>query len=105
ERAVDAYGPRPLLALGRAERRSALGRAREALEDFDVALEGELYGLRSRARTALLAGEAARRAGELERSLRYFELGASDPETQAAARAALASVRTELAARSPAAPE
>jgi len=105
ERAVDAHGARPLLALGRAERRSALGRPREALEDFETALEGELYGLRSRARTALLAGEAARRAGELERSLRYFELGASDPETHAAARAALLSVRAELAGRSPAAPE
>ena len=86
--------------MGRAERLSALGRALSRLEDFDLALSaGELYGLRSRARAALLAGEAAQRAGELERSLGYFELAASDNDTQAAARAALERVRSEIADR------
>ncbi len=49
EREIALHGPRPLLSMGRAERLSALGRARESLEDFDLALSGELYGLRSRA--------------------------------------------------------
>jgi tetratricopeptide (TPR) repeat protein len=101
EREISARGPRPLLSLGRAERLSALGRAGEALGDFDAALEGELSGLRSRARTALLAGEAARRAGELDRSVAYLEIATTDAETQAPARAALERVRAELASRSP----
>jgi hypothetical protein len=56
EREVARGGSRPLLALGIAERYSALGRAAEALDAFDLALSSDLQGLRSRARTALLAG-------------------------------------------------
>ena len=102
EREISARGPRPLLSLARAERLSALGRASEALGDFDVALEGDLQGVRSRARTALLAGEAARRAGELERSVGYFEIAITDAVTQPPARAALERIRAELAQRLPA---
>jgi hypothetical protein len=104
EREASARGLRPLLALGIAERLSALDRAPEALERFELALASELGGLRSRARVALLAGEAARRAGELERSQVHFESAALAPETQAAARAALARVRSELASRAAPAP-
>jgi hypothetical protein len=99
EREVAARGMRPLLALGIAERLSALGRAPEALERFELALASDLGGLRERARVALLAGEAARRAGELDRARAHFEQAALEPETQAAARAALARVRGELASR------
>ena len=105
EHEVEARGLRPLLALGIAERLSALGRAEESLERFDFALASELSGMRSRARAALLAGEAARRAGAFERSRAYLELAAADPETQAAARAALERVRAELASRTAPAPE
>jgi hypothetical protein len=104
EREAAANGLRPLLALGIAERLSVLGRAPEALERFDLALGSDLGGLRQRARVALLAGEAARRAGELERSRSYFEQAALDADTQAAARAALARVRAELASRAAPAP-
>ena len=105
EREVAARGLRPLLALGLAERLAALGRAEESLERFDFALASDLGGLRSRSRAALLAGEAARRAGELERSRAYLELAAADPETQSAARAALERLRSELASRDAPAPE
>ncbi|HSU39712.1 MAG TPA: hypothetical protein VLJ38_09090, partial [Polyangiaceae bacterium] len=99
EREVAARGLRPLLALGIAERFAALGRTPEALEHFELALAGELYGLRSRARTALLAGETARRAGEYERARAYLEQAALDSETQAAARTALEHLRVERASR------
>jgi hypothetical protein len=104
EREVLRAGPRPLLSLGIAERLSALDRPREALDAFELALASDLRGLRPRSRVALLAGEAARRAGELERSLSYFEQAAADPETQAAARAALERVRSEVMSREAGAP-
>jgi hypothetical protein len=104
EREIARGGPRPLLSLGVAERWSALGRAAEALDAFDAALSSDLRGLRPRSRVALLAGEAARRAGELERSRSYFEQAAADQETQAAARAALERLRSEVLSLQAAAP-
>jgi tetratricopeptide (TPR) repeat protein len=99
ERETKARGVRPLLALGIAERLSVLGRAHEALEYFELALVGELGGLRVRSRVALSAGEAARRAGELERACVYLEQAALDPETQHVARPVLDAARAELASR------
>jgi tetratricopeptide (TPR) repeat protein len=99
ERASSELGQAPLIALGIAERLAASGRPAEALAAFDTALAGELHELRQRPRVALLAGEAARRAGELERAERYLEESVSDPVTQASARAALEIVRSELAQR------
>jgi hypothetical protein len=90
-------GPRPLVALGIAERLAARGESAAALEAFEHALGGELQGVRRPSRVALAAGEAARRAGDLERADTCFELAALDPEVEAFARAALEAVRTERA--------
>jgi hypothetical protein len=90
-------GPRPLVALGIAERLAARGESAAALEAFEHALGGELQGVRRSSRVALAAGEAARRAGDLERADTCFELAALDSEVESYARAALDAVRSERA--------
>jgi tetratricopeptide (TPR) repeat protein len=91
-------GPRPLIALGIAERLAARGESAAALEAFDHALGGDLQGVRRPSRVALAAGEAARRAGDLDRADACFELAALDGEVEGIARGALEVVRSERAA-------
>jgi len=91
-------GPRPLVALGIAERLAARGEAAAAREAFEHALGGDLQEVRRPARVALSAGEAARRAGDLDRAERCLEMAVLDPQVEVAARAALEAVRAEQAA-------
>src|SRR5690606_18438914 len=82
ERAEAAVGPRPLIALGIAERLSAAGALLRGLAYYDVALGGDLLGLRRRAEAAvgprpLIALGIAERlsaAGDLLRGLAYYDV-------------------------------
>ncbi|MEZ4225606.1 MAG: hypothetical protein R3B13_31930 [Polyangiaceae bacterium] len=84
-RAQSEVGMAPLVALGIAERLAQGGEPAQALDAFDVALSGDLIGLRSRARVALSAAHAAHVAGELERAQKLVEIAASDSRTRDAA--------------------
>ncbi|MEJ7727931.1 MAG: tetratricopeptide repeat protein [Polyangiaceae bacterium] len=75
-------GPRPLIALGMAERLSMRRSFGAALPLFERALAGDLRGLRGRGRVALAAAEAAVNAGELDAAARFLEEAAVAPETR-----------------------
>jgi tetratricopeptide (TPR) repeat protein len=101
----------PLVALGIAERLVEGGEHSRALPLFDVALSGELHDVRQRGRVAIMAADAAREAGDLERALGYVQIAASDAVTRDAGLALQSQLRAEkLAAemarqrRQPAAP-
>lgn len=100
EDAEQALGARPLIALALAERLARAEKFAEALPYFDLALGGDLRGLRPRARVALLAAEAARSHGERERAAGYLEIAAEDPEYREQA----AALGLELQAKRSAAP-
>jgi tetratricopeptide (TPR) repeat protein len=94
ERAASELGERPLLALGLAERRaeSAPG---EALRWFDLALGGDLHGLRTRGKVALRAAEVAFGSDNADRARGYLAIALSEPETREEARQASLRHRSE----------
>jgi tetratricopeptide (TPR) repeat protein len=85
ERAVAELGERPLIALGLAERR-AEQRPAEALRCFDIALGGDLHGLRTRGKVALRAAEVAFQLDNGDRARSYLAIATSEPETREQAR-------------------
>jgi len=75
-------GPLPLIALGMAERLSR-GRSFEAAVPlFEIAMDGDLRGLRNRARVALGAADSAIHAGMLEAAHGFIEIAERSPETR-----------------------
>jgi cellulose synthase operon protein C len=85
ERVANELGERPLIALGLAERRAERGPA-EALRLFDVALGGDLHGLRTRGKVALRAAEVAFQLENSDRARGYLAIAMSEPETRDQAR-------------------
>jgi hypothetical protein len=75
-------GPRPLIALGMAERLAKSRNFAEARPLFEDALKGSLRGLRSRGRVALAAADAAQQTGALEVAARLLEEAAAEPDTR-----------------------
>ncbi|HEY1535216.1 MAG TPA: hypothetical protein VGF76_14410, partial [Polyangiaceae bacterium] len=78
-------GERPLIALGLAERKAESEPA-EALRLFDVALGGDLQGLRTRGKVALRAAEVAFSIDNYERARGYLAIAMSETETRDQAR-------------------
>ncbi|MCC6216126.1 MAG: hypothetical protein IT376_14775 [Polyangiaceae bacterium] len=95
ERAKDELGPRPLLALGLAERRARSADPSAALQLFERALDGDLRGLRQRGAVALAAARAAHAAGRHDAALAFAELASRDPALHAQALAMAAELRAE----------
>ncbi|MGC4091231.1 MAG: hypothetical protein QM756_25810 [Polyangiaceae bacterium] len=95
EQAELAIGARPLLALGLGERLSRAGVLEPSLPRFDVALGGDLRGLRRRGRVAWHAAEVALALGELARTESYLHISAEDPETREQANARIREVFSE----------
>ena len=89
-RIASELGERPLIALGLAERRVER-EPNDALRLFDVALGGDLHGLRTRGKVALRAAEAAFVLENGDRARGYLAIALSEPETREQAR--LASLR------------
>jgi len=85
ERVADELGERSLIALGLAERRAERA-PNDALRLFDVALGGDLYGLRTRGKVALRAAEVAFVADNADRARGYLAIAMSEPETREQAR-------------------
>ena len=85
ERASSELGERPLIALGLAERRAERAPG-DALRLFDVALGGDLHGLRTRGKVALGAAEVAFGLDNVERARGYLAIAMSEPETREKAR-------------------
>jgi hypothetical protein len=88
-------GARPLIALGIAERLAEAAEYSRSLQLFDVALAGDLRGVRVRGRVAITAADAARQAGDFIRALSYVELAASDAATRDAALGLQTQLRAE----------
>lgn len=84
-RVSSELGERPLIALGLAERRAERDPS-DALRLFDVALGGDLHGLRTRGKVALRAAEVAFQAENNERARGYLAIAMSEPETRDQAR-------------------
>lgn len=78
-------GALPLIALGMAERLVRGKSFEAALPLFDLALAGDLEGVRPRGRVALTAAEAAASALDHEAAARLLALAASEPETRVVA--------------------
>jgi tetratricopeptide (TPR) repeat protein len=72
-------GSAPLIALGMAERLARSANYAAALGFFDVALAGDMMGLRHRGALALSAAEAALRVDDLGRAERYLREASLDP--------------------------
>ncbi|HEY0468519.1 MAG TPA: hypothetical protein VGC79_30200, partial [Polyangiaceae bacterium] len=85
ERVANEIGERPLIALGLAERR-AESAPDDALRLFDVALGGDMHGLRTRGKVALRAAEVAFVLENSERARGYLAIAMSEPETRDQAR-------------------
>ena len=81
EGVASELGERPLIALGLAERRAERAPS-EALRLFDVALGGDLHGLRTRGKVALRAAEVAFVLGHPDRARGYLAIAVSEPETR-----------------------
>jgi tetratricopeptide (TPR) repeat protein len=75
-------GALPLIALGMAERLVRSKTFEPAVQLFEVALAGDLRGLRARGRVALAAAEAAAFAGDVERARALLHVAAAEPETR-----------------------
>ncbi len=75
-------GALPLIALGMAERLVRSKTFEPAVQLFEVALAGDLRGLRSRGRVALAAAEAAAASGETERARALLRVASSDVDTR-----------------------
>ncbi len=78
-------GQPPLLALGLAERKSEREPA-EALRLFDIALDGDLHGLRTRGKVALSAAEVAFTVDNTERAHGYLTIAMRESDTREQAR-------------------
>jgi hypothetical protein len=78
-------GPLPLIALGMAERLVRGKNFEAALPLFELALGGDLQGVRPRGRVALTAAEAAASALDHEAAARLLAIAASEPETRVVA--------------------
>ena len=85
ESASYDLGERPLIALGLAERRAERTPG-DALRLFDIALGGDLHGLRTRGHVALCAAEVAFRLDNADRARGYLAIAMSEPETRERAR-------------------
>ncbi|NUO52365.1 MAG: hypothetical protein HOV80_26235, partial [Polyangiaceae bacterium] len=72
-------GPRPLLALGMAERLARSRSFESAVPLFDQALSGDLAGLRERGRVALAAADAAIQAEALDSARRFLGIAEAVP--------------------------
>jgi len=84
-RVANELGERPLIALGLAERR-AEREPNDALRLFDVALGGDLHGLRARGKVALRAAQVAFVLENGDRARGYLAIALSEPETREQAR-------------------
>ncbi len=89
----------PLVALGIAERLSEGGEHAQSLPLFDLALAGDLRGVRNRGRVAIMAADAARETGDTARALGFVGIAALEPATRDAALALGAQLRSEELAR------
>jgi len=97
ETAFTELGERPLIALGLAERKGER-EPNGALRFFEIALGGDLRGLRSRGQVALRAAEVAFSIHNDERARGYLALAMAEPETRDQARAASLRHRPERVA-------
>ncbi|MBI3202286.1 MAG: hypothetical protein HYZ29_12140 [Myxococcales bacterium] len=89
----------PLIALGIAERLVEGGEHAQALPLFDLALAGDLRGVRNRGRVAIMAADAARETGDFARAQGFVGVAAAEPATRDAAAALGAQLRAEELAR------
>ncbi|MEP7125827.1 MAG: hypothetical protein ABJE95_33155, partial [Byssovorax sp.] len=78
-------GPLPLIALGMAERLVRGKNFDAALPLFDLALAGDLQGVRPRGRVAIAAAEAAASALDHDAAARLLAVAAGEPETRVVA--------------------
>jgi hypothetical protein len=78
-------GPRPLIALGMAERLVRAKNFAGALPLYDHALHGDLRGMRTRGRVALAAAEAAQSTHAFTLATQLLDMAAEEPETRAIA--------------------
>lgn len=85
ERVSGELGERSLIALGLAERRAERA-PDDALRLFDIALGGDLHGLRTRGKVALRAAEVAFLVDNADRARGYLAIAMSEPETRELAR-------------------
>jgi len=81
ERVSSELGERSLIALGLAERRAERAPS-DALRLLDVALGGDMHGLRTRGKVALRAAEVAFVVDNAERARGYLAIAMSEPETR-----------------------
>src|SRR5207248_4842601 len=81
ERYAD-LGAHALLAVAMAERIVAQWNFTAAVPLFDIALRGNLLGLRRRGAVALAAADAAMRAEQHEHALRFLDMAAADTHTR-----------------------
>ena len=75
-------GALPLIALGMAERLVRSKTFEPAVQLFEVALTGDLRGLRTRGRVALAAAEAAMASGDNDRARALLRVASSDSDTR-----------------------
>ncbi len=97
ESLLAEIGPRPLLALGIAERALSGKEYERAQRFFERALAGDLRELRSEAEVALRAAETAEALEQDERALAYAEAAAGDASLRERANALAQRVRQRSA--------
>lgn len=97
ERLTSRIGPRPLLALGIAERAFAAGDYQRSQHFFERALAGDLQDLRKESEVRLQAAEAARALGHHELALALAEAAASDAAVRPRVADLIDDVRRKLA--------
>lgn len=89
----------PLVALGIAERLAEGGEHAQSLPLFDLALAGDLRGVRNRGRVAIVAADSARELGDTARALGFVSIAAQEPATRDAALLLAAQLRSEELAK------
>lgn len=95
-RAHAHFGNRPLLALGIAERLVLSGDDNSAIPLFDVAINGDLRGLRTLATVCLEGARVARNQHQLAVALRWLQKAIGEANCPSAARELSARVQAEL---------
>lgn len=95
--AKDELGPSALLHVGLAERHAKRFQFEEALRHFELAQEGELYGMRRAGELALAAADAAFRLHEMARGWEHLERAFQDPKLRHAALKRMFHVAVETA--------